>query len=1251
MRRPPQVARRCRSFCLTVLVAIGAFVIGAERADAQNTDVIRGRVTNSEGLPLPNVRVTATSIPGNVTREIRTNGQGNSQIAFPNGTGDYVMGYALIGYDFRQFEIKRVADEDVLIADAKLSVVQLDTVVTSVANQQRVSRNDRTPDVSGTEQLINASNLPIELIGDLAAMAASLPGVTLVPGLDGAADGFSVLGLGADQNTTTLNGMSMNGSNLPRDANITTSLTTSPYDGSRGGFSGANFNIRPGSGNNFRVRGMSLLVNSRGLEWTDPAAQAIGAKYTNLSLGGSFSGPIQYNKSFYSLSYQIDHRSNDNLTLINTSPIGLRAAGVAPDSATRLLSILRGRSVPLGSNFDSNQERNGASVFGNVDFSPPNSTSGQSVGLTFNANYNKSTSVAGGSTMLPSASGDRANWGGGLQGRHSGYLGMILSESQLGFSVAKNYADPYVELPSGQVLVASDLAGTSGSVRSLSFGGNQYMSASSRSLTGSLQNTLSWFDDHNKHRIKLSTELGYNSSAQDQGSNLLGTFLYNSLADVENAAPASFTRTLTNRARTTGQLTGGMSIGDSYRRTQDLQIQYSLRVDASHFTTTPDFNSNVERVFGLRNDHIPTPVVFSPRIGFSKTLGQSNEISAFSGAFRAPRAVWRGGVGVFANNASSGLLGTAIDNTGLPSGVQTINCVGPAAPVPDWATYATNLGAIPTTCADGTQGTVFANSAPNVTLVAKNYTPQKSVRGNTSWTGSILDARYSASVDLTYSLNLNQQRSVDLNFRPNEQFALGDDGRPVYAQTSSIVPSTGTIASRDARVSQEFSRVSELRSDLQSRSGQVTVRLSPIPHGPTRFTWNLAYTYQKLREQVSGFNSTAGNPLDVEWATSSQGPHSINYGLRYDFFRAVQVNWSGVFRSGSYYTPMIQGDVNGDGYFNDRAFVISPTDGTPVADQMKQLLATTSPAARDCLEKQLGHIAERNTCKGPWTSTATLNVTVDRVKFRLPNRASLSFSLSNPLGAADLALNGSGHLKGWGQTFVPDSRLLYVRGFDPTTRRYTYDVNQRFGVIRPDLVINRTPVVLNTQVKFDVGAMRERQNLSQQLGFGRNLPGSRLPEGLYRSLGTNSINNPMATILRQQDSLQLTALQADSIASMNRRYLFRSDSLWAPVARYLGGLPQTYHEDEAWDRFVTARRAQLDILSKMVPLVNGLLTKEQKRKLPQLVIQVLDPVYLASVRNGTGMYVGGSGVGSPGTFVSFSGAGGIETALVLLARP
>jgi hypothetical protein len=783
-------------------------------------------------------------------------------------------------------------------------------------------------------------------------------------------------------------------------------------------------------------------------------------------------------------------------------------------------------------------------------------------------------------------------------------------------------------------------------VQNLAFGGNQGLSSSSRSVNTSFTNTLSWFDNANRHRIKLGTELNASNTASDQSANLLGTFTFNSLSDLESGTPASFTRTLTARRRSTGQLNGAMSLTDSYRRNPDLQIQYSLRVEGGHFTASPNFNPNIERIFGLRNDRLPSPITISPRIGFSQTLGTNPEISAFFGAARAPRAVWRGGVGVYANGLSSGQVSSALDNTGLPDGSQQITCTGPAVPIPDWVAYATSASAVPITCADGTGGTLFSNTAPNVTVFAKSWRPQRSVRANTSWNGSILDARYSANINATYSFNLNQQRSVDLNFSPVQRFTLADEGRPIYVQQSSIEPITGSIASRDARVSQDFSRVSEIRSDLQSNTGQLSVGLSPIPRGPVRFTWSATYTYTYAREQVSGFSSTAANPLDVVWARSGQGPHSFNYNIGYNFLDAVRINWSGVFRSGNAYTPVVAGDINGDGYFNDRAFIYSPaTAADPaLADGMRQLLANAPAASRECLEKQMGTIASRNSCRGPWSSAASLSLTLDRAKFRMPQRANVQFSVSNPIGAADLAVNGSGHLKGWGQSVSPDPSLLYVRGFDPTTGRFKYEVNQRFGATRPDLVILRQPVVLTTSMKLDFGAMRERQTLAQQLGIGRTLPGSRYPEQLFRSVGVNSVSNPMGVILRQQDSLHLTAMQADSIAAMNRRYNYRSDSLWAPVSRYFVSLPEKYREDDAFDRYRQARHAQIDMLMKIVPVLNNLLTPEQRRKLPQLVVNVLDPRYLVSIRDGTSLYVGGI---TPLSGIAFSSAGMVEMMAVM----
>ncbi|HEV7594808.1 MAG TPA: carboxypeptidase regulatory-like domain-containing protein, partial [Gemmatimonadaceae bacterium] len=226
---------------------------------AQQLDIIRGQVVTADGKPLEDAKVKATSLTGNVNRSARTDKNGRYTITFPGGEGDYFVEVAAIGYALRRFEVKRTADQEILVADAKLqrAAGQLDTVRV-VGQRDRVDRNDATPDIGGSERPVDNSAVPANQQGDIAAMASSLPGVTLVPGQNGDPSGFSVLGLSPDQNSTTLNGMQYGGSDIPRDANVSTSLVTTPYDVSRGGFSGGQFQISGRPGSNFVTRTMSL---------------------------------------------------------------------------------------------------------------------------------------------------------------------------------------------------------------------------------------------------------------------------------------------------------------------------------------------------------------------------------------------------------------------------------------------------------------------------------------------------------------------------------------------------------------------------------------------------------------------------------------------------------------------------------------------------------------------------------------------------------------------------------------------------------------------------------------------------------------------------------------------------------------------------------------------------------------------------------------------------------------------------------
>jgi hypothetical protein len=152
--------------------------------------------------------------------------------------------------------------------------------------------------------------------------------------------------------------------------------------------------------------------------------------------------------------------------------------------------------------------------------------------------------------------------------------------------------------------------------------------------------------------------------------------------------------------------------------------------------------------------------------------------------------------------------------------------------------------------------------------------------------------------------------------------------------------------------------------------------------------------------------------------------------------------------------------------------------------------------------------------------------------------------------------------------------------------------------------------------------------------------------------GQGSLPNPMAQILRQQDSLHLTAQQADSIAAINRYYSVRIDSIWSPVAKYLSALPNQYDQGEAYEHYLAARHASIDLLSELAPRVKDILTAEQQRKLPAFVASYLEPRYLSSIRSGTATFTGSPmmpGMGGP--MMGGAGAIGGGGMQVIITRP
>src|SRR5690606_33140883 len=106
-------------------------------------------------------------------------------------------------------------------------------------------------------------------------------------------------------------------------------------------------------------------------------------------------------------------------------------------------------------------------------------------------------------------------------------------------------------------------------------------------------------------------------------SNVLGSFRYNSLEELEQNLPYRFERTLSQREERTGRTNAGLFLSDTWRVSTPLELQLGLRWDYSRYDQRPDYNPDIESAFGLRTDVVPSASAISPRISFSYTPAQA----------------------------------------------------------------------------------------------------------------------------------------------------------------------------------------------------------------------------------------------------------------------------------------------------------------------------------------------------------------------------------------------------------------------------------------------------------------------------------------------------------------------------------------------------------------------------------------------------------------------------------------------------
>ena len=265
----------------------------------QRPHVISGRVTTDSGAVIPAANVFVTIAPTTETIGGTTDSTGAYRIVIPNPTGEYLLYIGALGRKPLRQRVTITAPESTAVVNAKLEAAV--TAVAAVRVEARRSRPsrvfgaDNAIGTDGTSKIVDGvtNALPPELQGNFDAMAM------LVPGLSVTGAGISAFGLGSDANMTTLNGMAFGGGSVPRDLALTTNFLSSPWDPTRGGFSGVLTSASVARGDNIIRHRAHLTLDQPALQVTDPIGARFGQKFTNVQLSDTRSGAFSLDKYFY----------------------------------------------------------------------------------------------------------------------------------------------------------------------------------------------------------------------------------------------------------------------------------------------------------------------------------------------------------------------------------------------------------------------------------------------------------------------------------------------------------------------------------------------------------------------------------------------------------------------------------------------------------------------------------------------------------------------------------------------------------------------------------------------------------------------------------------------------------------------------------------------------------------------------------------------------------------------------------------
>ena len=835
---------------LFLLVALPAMVWAQT-----TTSTLGGTVKTAGGEPLIGATITATFEPTGTVYRTQSRTAGRYEIANMAPGGPYTLTISFINYEtFKKEEVYlnlgESSRQDFKLGDKSAQL----TEVTVLANRAQAQGKGGAETNIGRDKIANLPSVGRNISDYVrftpqAKLTAADGGISIA-GQNNRYNGFYIDGA-VNNDVFGLSNSGTNGGQtgappISIDAIDQFQVIVSPFDASIGNFTGGGINATTRSGTNTLTGSVYSFFRSENLAGKTPGNIAKEnrrelADFTAKTNGFRIGGPLIKNKLFFFLNAEIQREQRPQPFTLSQYNGNTRNI----DSINLVRNFVKTTyGYETGSFLDNPDKLKGERVATKIDWNISDKHR-----LTASYRYNKAVRD---NTFASSTNA--------INFLNNGYIFPNTTHSaslELKSNLGKGMSNKLL-LTYKSVSDDIDPIGAAFPRVTIFDGAGRFVLGTENFSTGNFlqQDNIALLDffkfNKGKHYFTVGTDNEFSKSNNVFVRDNYGTYEFaNVNAFLTGAKPTRFQRTFslvdniagdaTNAAAKFNSIRLGGFINDEFKVTDNLTLNFGLRLDYTKFLTKPRtdqfFNDTALPILsqfydmkGARSGQIAEPKAsLSPRIGIAYKIPEE-ELTI------------RGGIGLFTGRIPLVWPGGVYNNNGVTLG--GVDVSGVNTPV-----FNPNPNAQPTAADFGLS---LANAKGQVDLIAKDFRLPKLLRTSLG-VDKKLGNGWTTSIEGIFSKNMNEIWYENVYLRPSTLMSEGPGSRKIFnpAGPASFIPV------RSGSTVNPYSTGVFLLSNNKNAKG---------------FSYNFTFTVDKAWKNGFAFNANYGygNSVVTNEGTSSQ---------------------------------------------------------------------------------------------------------------------------------------------------------------------------------------------------------------------------------------------------------------------------------------------------------------------------------------------------------------------------------------------